>query len=120
MLVVGVERQEDLRTAMRDGRLEHKLRALMGTAVSSLALKGEAREVALAAALSMAQNDRCARAWRTRFRGVDDGEVGEGSTELLLWSLACRRDASAPTGRAVNRRCRRSRAAKGWDLETGE
>ena len=53
---------------------------------STLALKGEAREVALAEAqtvLSMAQNDEMRAKLGELVSEVDDGEVGEGSTELL-------------------------------------
>src|SRR6478735_924032 len=53
---------------------------------SALALKGEAREVALAEAqtvLSMAQNDEIRARLAELVSDVDDGEVGEGSTELL-------------------------------------
>jgi hypothetical protein len=49
-------------------------------------LKGEAREVALAEAqtvLSMAQNDEMRARLAELVCDVDDGEVGEGSTELL-------------------------------------
>jgi hypothetical protein len=49
-------------------------------------LKGEAREVALAEAqtvLSMAQNDEMRARLGELVSDVDDGEVGEGSTELL-------------------------------------
>jgi hypothetical protein len=49
-------------------------------------LKGEAREVALAEAqtvLSMAQNDEMRARLAELVGDVDDGEVGEGSTELL-------------------------------------
>jgi hypothetical protein len=54
--------------------------------VSSLALKGEAREVALAEAqtvLSMAQNDEMRARLAELVSAVDDGEVSEGSTALL-------------------------------------
>jgi hypothetical protein len=54
--------------------------------VSSLALKGEAREVALAetqTVLSMAQNDDMRARLAELVSDVDDGEVREGSTELL-------------------------------------
>ena len=54
--------------------------------MSSVALKGEAREVALAEAqtvLSMAQNDEMRVRLAELVSDVDDGEVGEGSTELL-------------------------------------
>jgi hypothetical protein len=53
---------------------------------SGLALKGEAREVALAEAqtvLSMAQNDEMRARLAELVSDVDDGEVREGSTELL-------------------------------------
>jgi hypothetical protein len=53
---------------------------------TGLALKGEAREVALAEAqtvLSMAQNDEMRARLAELVSDVDDGEVGEGSTELL-------------------------------------
>ena len=53
---------------------------------SGLALKGEAREVALAEAqtvLSLAQNDEMRARLAELVSDVDDGEVGEGSTELL-------------------------------------
>jgi hypothetical protein len=53
---------------------------------STVALKGEAREVALAEAqtvLSMAQNDDMRARLAELVSDVDDGEVGEGSTELL-------------------------------------
>ena len=53
---------------------------------SGLALKGEAREVALAEAqtvLSMAQNDEMRGRLAELVSDVDEGEVGEGSTELL-------------------------------------
>jgi hypothetical protein len=53
---------------------------------SGLALKGEAREVALAEAqtvLSMAQNDEMRARLAELVSAVDEGEVGEGSTELL-------------------------------------
>ena len=53
---------------------------------STLALKGEAREVALAEAqtvLSMAQNDEMRARLAELVSDVDEGEVGEGSTELL-------------------------------------
>ena len=53
---------------------------------STLALKGEAREVALAEAqtvLSMAQNDEMRARLAELVSDVDDGEVDEGSTELL-------------------------------------
>jgi hypothetical protein len=53
---------------------------------SGLALKGEAREVALAEAqtvLSMAQNDEMRARLAELVSDVDDGKVGEGSTELL-------------------------------------
>jgi hypothetical protein len=54
--------------------------------VSSLALRGEAREVALAetqTVLSMAQNDEMRARLAELVSDVDDGEVREGSTELL-------------------------------------
>jgi hypothetical protein len=54
--------------------------------MSSLALKGEAREVALAEAqtvLSMAQNDEMRARLAELVSDVDGGEVGEDSTELL-------------------------------------
>jgi len=54
--------------------------------VSSVALKGEAREVALAEAqtvLSLAQNDEMRARLAELVSDVDDGEVGEGSTDLL-------------------------------------
>lgn len=54
--------------------------------MSSLALKGEAREVALAevqTVLSMAQNDGMRARLAELVSDVEDGEVGEGSTELL-------------------------------------
>ena len=54
--------------------------------MSSVALKGEAREVALAEAqtvLSMAQNDEMRARLAELVSDVDDGEVGEGSTDLL-------------------------------------
>jgi hypothetical protein len=53
---------------------------------STIALKGEAREVALAEAqtvLSMAQNDEIRTRLAELVSDVEDGEVGEGSTELL-------------------------------------
>ena len=53
---------------------------------SSVALKGEAREVALAEAqtvLSMAQNDEMRARLGELVSDVDEGDVGEGSTELL-------------------------------------
>jgi hypothetical protein len=53
---------------------------------NTVALKGEAREVALAEAqtvLSMAQNDEMRARLAELVSAVDDGEVGEGSTELL-------------------------------------
>jgi hypothetical protein len=53
---------------------------------STLALKGEAREVALAEAqtvLSMAQNDEMRAKLGELVADVDEGGVGEGSTELL-------------------------------------
>ena len=53
---------------------------------SGLALKGEAREVALAEAqtvLSMAQTDEMRTRLGELVADVDDGEVGEASTELL-------------------------------------
>jgi hypothetical protein len=56
------------------------------TAVKPIVLKGEAREVALAEAqtvLSMAQNDEMRARLGELVSDVDDGEVGEGSTELL-------------------------------------
>jgi hypothetical protein len=56
------------------------------TAVKAMVLKGEAREVALAEAqtvLSMAQNDEMRARLAELVSDVDDGEVGEGSTELL-------------------------------------
>jgi hypothetical protein len=49
-------------------------------------LKGEAREVALAEAqtvLSMAQNDEMRARLGELVSDVDEGDVGEGSTELL-------------------------------------
>ncbi len=54
--------------------------------MSSLALKGEAREVALAEAqtvLSMAQNDEMRARLAELVSDVGDGEVGEASTDLL-------------------------------------
>lgn len=54
--------------------------------MSSVALKGEAREVALAEAqtvLSLAQNDEMRARLAELVSDVDDGEVGEGSTDLL-------------------------------------
>jgi hypothetical protein len=56
------------------------------TAVKAIVLKGEAREVALAEAqtvLSMAQNDDMRARLAELVSDVDDGEVREGSTELL-------------------------------------
>jgi hypothetical protein len=56
------------------------------TASTSIALKGEAREVALAEAqtvLSMAQNDEMRARLAELVSDVDDGGVGEGSAELL-------------------------------------
>jgi hypothetical protein len=56
------------------------------TAVKATVLKGEAREVALAEAqtvLSMAQNDDMRARLAELVSDVDDGEVREGSTELL-------------------------------------
>src|ERR1700751_3675325 len=53
---------------------------------STLALKGEAREVALAEAqtvLSMAQNDEMRARLAELVSDVDDGDGGGGSTELL-------------------------------------
>ena len=53
---------------------------------SALALKGEAREVALAEAqtvLSMAQNDTMRSRLAELVSDVDDGDVGEDSAELL-------------------------------------
>jgi len=53
---------------------------------STLALKGEAREVALAEAqtvLSMAQNDTMRSRLAELVSDVDDGDVSEDSTELL-------------------------------------
>jgi hypothetical protein len=53
---------------------------------STLALKGEAREVALAEAqtvLSLAQNDEMRARLAELVSDVDDGDVHEGSTELL-------------------------------------
>jgi hypothetical protein len=53
---------------------------------SGLALKGEAREVALAeaqAVLSLAQNDELRARLGDLVADVDEGAVGEGSTELL-------------------------------------
>jgi hypothetical protein len=55
-------------------------------AVEGIVLKGEAREVALAEAqtvLSMAQNDEMRARLAELVSDVDDGEVGEGSTDLL-------------------------------------
>ena len=55
-------------------------------AVEGIVLKGEAREVALAEAqtvLSMAQNDEMRARLAELVSDVDDGDVGEGSTELL-------------------------------------
>jgi hypothetical protein len=55
-------------------------------AAKGLALKGEAREVALAEAqtvLSMAQNDEMRARLAELVSDVDDGEVREGSSELL-------------------------------------
>ena len=52
----------------------------------ALTLKGEAREVALAEAqtvLSLAQNDEMRVRLAELVSDVDDGEVGEASTELL-------------------------------------
>jgi hypothetical protein len=54
--------------------------------VSSLVLRGEAREVALAetqTVLSMAQNDEMRARLAELVSDVDDGEVREGSAELL-------------------------------------
>jgi hypothetical protein len=54
--------------------------------VSSLVLRGEAREVALAetqTVLSMAQNDEMRARLAELVSDVGDGEVREGSTELL-------------------------------------
>jgi hypothetical protein len=54
--------------------------------VSSVTLKGEAREVALAEAqtvLSMAQNDEMRARLGELVSDVDDGEVREASSELL-------------------------------------
>ena len=59
---------------------------MTNTAVKAIVLKGEAREVALAEAqtvLSMAQNDEMRARLAELVSDVDDGEVGEGSTELL-------------------------------------
>ena len=59
---------------------------MTNTAVKAIVLKGEAREVALAeaqAVLSMAQNDEMRARLAELVSDVDDGEVGEGSTELL-------------------------------------
>ena len=59
---------------------------MTNTAVKAIVLKGEAREVALAEAqtvLSMAQNDEMRACLAELVSDVDDGEVGEGSTELL-------------------------------------
>jgi hypothetical protein len=56
------------------------------TAVKAIVLKGEAREVALAEAqtvLSMAQNDDMRARLAELVSDVDDGEVREGSAELL-------------------------------------
>jgi hypothetical protein len=56
------------------------------TAVKATVLKGEAREVALAEAqtvLSMAQNDDMRARLAELVSDVDDGEVREGSAELL-------------------------------------
>jgi hypothetical protein len=56
------------------------------TASTNIALKGEAREVALAEAqtvLSMAQNDEMRARLAELVSDVDDGGVGEGSAELL-------------------------------------
>jgi CHASE3 domain sensor protein len=56
------------------------------TAVKAIVLKGEAREVALAEAqtvLSMAQNDEMRARLAELVSVVDDGEVSEGSIELL-------------------------------------
>jgi hypothetical protein len=56
------------------------------TASASIALKGEAREVALAEAqtvLSMAQNDEMRARLAELVSDVGDGDVGEDSTELL-------------------------------------
>jgi hypothetical protein len=53
---------------------------------TGIALKGEAREVALAEAqtvLSMAQNDEMRARLGELVSDVDEGDVGEGSTELL-------------------------------------
>jgi hypothetical protein len=53
---------------------------------SGLALKGEAREVALAEAqtvLSLAQNDEMRARLGELVSDVEDGEVGESSTDLL-------------------------------------
>jgi CHASE3 domain sensor protein len=54
--------------------------------VSSLVLRGDAREVALAetqTVLSMAQNDEMRARLAELVSDVSDGEVREGSTELL-------------------------------------
>ena len=54
--------------------------------MSSLALKGEARDVALAEAqtvLSLAQNDEMRARLAELVSDVDEGGVGEDSTELL-------------------------------------
>jgi hypothetical protein len=56
------------------------------TSSAGLALKGEAREVALAEAqtvLSMAQNDEMRARLGELVSDVDEGDVGEGSAELL-------------------------------------
>jgi hypothetical protein len=56
------------------------------TAVKAIVLKGDAREVALAEAqtvLSMAQNDDMRARLAELVSDVDDGEVREGSAELL-------------------------------------
>jgi hypothetical protein len=56
------------------------------TVSSALALKGEAREVALAEAqtvLSMAQNDTMRARLAELVSDVDDGDVAENSAELL-------------------------------------
>jgi hypothetical protein len=55
-------------------------------AVKGIVLKGEAREVALAEAqtvLSLAQNDEMRARLAELVADVEDGAVGEGSTELL-------------------------------------
>ena len=59
---------------------------MTSTAVKAIVLKGDAREVALAEAqtvLSMAQNDDMRARLAELVSDVDDGEVREGSTELL-------------------------------------